>query len=146
MITETYHDVEIRYRENDNLWAFELGGREKTADSLRGAKQAIDTAPKEKKKVVRFEAYLVGLGRTTLEKVTVGACTKDYKGRPQFWITDAKGSRSKVEAGALLKISAANDVIAQEVRALTVRVIELQKQREQKVEAMEHVDIPTEDA
>lgn len=144
MISETYRNIEIKYRENTNTWVFELGGREKSAGSLREAKDTIDKAPKPKREVVRFQAYLLSWSDSRIEEVTVGAASKDYRGKPQFWISN-NGQRSKESATNLVKINDVNNVIVEEMRALSQQIVTLQAERTAKAEKLERVDIPDDD-
>jgi hypothetical protein len=57
-VVVTYQGIEITYHEQDNLWVFELRGRERKVGSLAQAKEAIDKpAPEGKKKFERIAAY-----------------------------------------------------------------------------------------
>ena len=66
---KVFHDgVEIEYRESDNQWFFELRGRERKADSLKAAKEAIDKPePKPKKK---FEPIAGWMTERNMERRT----------------------------------------------------------------------------
>lgn len=141
IIRQAYQGVEIEYRENTDNWVFELGGRERTAPSLKQAKSVIDSAPKPKKQVVRFQAYLIGWAETKIEEVTVGAASKDYRGRPQFWVSGSEG-RSKQDANALVKKNETNERVLAEVRSLSDQIVSLQKERSAKIALLERVDIP----
>lgn len=143
MIKETYQDVQIEYRENDNAWIFELGGRERVAKSLREAKNAIDTAPKPKKQAVRFQAYLISWD-SKIEEVTVGAASKNYRGQPQFWVSN-DGQRSKEDAARLVKMNGANAPIIAEIQRLSGEINGLIEQRTAQIALLERVDIPTEE-
>ena len=144
-IAVTHHDVEITYVEDANNWRYELGGREKFAKSLNEAKHAIDSAPKPKKAVVRFQAYLLAWGDTKVEEVTVGTLSKDYRGRPQFWISNNGGDRSKEDAMKLVKINDANNALVKEMRQLSQQIVTLQAERSAKAQLLERIDIPVED-
>jgi hypothetical protein len=59
-LTVTFRDVPITYREYENNWCFVLRGRERTAASLKEAKEAISKpAPKKGKPFQKFEAWCV---------------------------------------------------------------------------------------
>jgi len=47
--TVMYNGIAVGYYESDNQWTFELRGRERTVDSLKAAKEAIDKPVEEKK-------------------------------------------------------------------------------------------------
>lgn len=141
LIRQVYQDVEITYHENSNRWVFELSGKERYASSLREAKEAIDKAPKFKRVVARFPALLVGWGGDKLDEVMVGALSKDFKGRPQFWVSN-DGTRSKESVDQLIKLNDANAPLIAEARRMTEQINELKKQRAEKIAAMERVDVP----
>jgi len=145
IIKYTHQDVEITYLESSNQWRFELGGKERTAPSLKAAKDAIDNAPKPKRAVTRFPAILVGWAGDKLDKVTVGAFSKDYRGKPQFWVSN-DGTRSKENAEHLIKLNDANAPLIAEAREITHQINELKQQRAITIGAMERVDIPTDEA
>lgn len=142
-ITIAHEGVEISYRESDDQWVFELGGRERTAKTLREARQVIDNAPKPKKAVTRFQAYLVGWLANTIDEVTVGAFSRDYRGDPQFWISN-NGTRCKERASQLMKINDHNNALVADWTLLTEQIEKLTKERSLKVAAMERVDVPVE--
>lgn len=139
IIKQVYKDVEIAYWENADNWHFELDGKELTTKSLRQAKDTIDNAPKPKRAVTRFKALMLSWG--DLKEVTVGAFSKDWRGRPQFWVSD-EGQRSKENATKLIKINEANAPIVAEIQALSRQITALQQEREAKTELLERVDIP----
>jgi outer membrane murein-binding lipoprotein Lpp len=69
-LTVTFRDVPITYRERENVWRFVLRGRERTAGSLKEAKEIIGKpAPKKGKPFQKFEAWYV-CGHS-IESVTV---------------------------------------------------------------------------
>lgn len=142
-IATTHDGVGISYRESDDQWIFELGGRERTAKTLREARQVIDNAPKPKKAVTRFQAYLVGWSANTIDEVTVGAFSKDHRGDPQFWISN-NGTRSKERASQLMKVNDHNNALVADWVMLTEQIEQLTKERSLKVAAMERVDVPVE--
>lgn len=41
-MTTTHNGIEIEYLEREDLWQFELYGRERKVESLAAAKEAID--------------------------------------------------------------------------------------------------------
>lgn len=143
MITETYQSVQIEYRENTNDWRFELGGRERVVKSLREAKDAIDKAPKPKKQAVRFQAYLISWN-AKIEEVTVGAASKNYRGQPQFWVSN-DGQRSKEDASRLVKMNDANAPIIAEIQRISGEIDALVEQRTAQIALLERVDIPSEE-
>lgn len=113
------------------------------AKSLRQAKDAIDKAPKPKKQVVRFQAYLISWD-SKIEEVTVGAASKGYRGNPQFWISN-DGQRSKEDAARLVKINDTNAPIIAEIQRLSGEINGLIEQRTAQVALLERVDIPSEE-
>lgn len=143
-LTTEYNGVEIKYSERNNQWVFELKGREKSADSLADAKGVIDHTPKEQKKVTRFEAYLSPFMVGVIEISTVGACSKNYRGNAEFWITNSDGKRSKEPAERILKITPENDRLVVNANQLVKQIREFSHQWAALVASMERVDIPQE--
>jgi hypothetical protein len=139
-----YIGVDITYHEGLDQWVFELGGRERSAKTLREARQAIESAPKQKKAATRFQAYLVGFMGNSINEVTVGAASEGYRGDPKFWVSN-NGTRSKERAVQLMKVNEHNQRLVAEWQRLKDQIEQLIKERSQTVAAMERIDIPVDD-
>ena len=139
-----YKDVLITYRESQNLWVFELGGKERSLSTLRQAKDAIDKAPKPKREAVRFKAYLLDWMLTKISVATVGAFSKDYRGKPQFWVSSGNG-RSKTDAAMLVKMNDVNESVITRIRELSDEIVRLQTERATLAGTLERIDIPADD-
>lgn len=144
MIRETYKDIEIRYHENSNDWVFEAKNRERSYASLLHAKRAIDDLPPDKKKVERFDAYLVNSLASSIKLVSVGAYVPRKPGSYSsegFWVT-CDGQRGKESPQTLIKVTPTNDALVAEANALTVEIRRLNKERAAKIAEMERIGIP----
>lgn len=101
-ISVTYDGVDINYIERSNTWNFELRGRERHADSLKSAKEAIDKPePKQKIPFTRIPAWMVtgafsGHKSTQFVRVEITSIaeTEGYGGILDFWIV-SDGDRAK---------------------------------------------------
>jgi hypothetical protein len=129
-IKTTYRETEIIYLEDPNRWRFTANGRERSAESLVKAREAIDRAldevrEKKQKPWEPFEAYFAkgyrdeGFVRV---RVTSVAEERSYSSEPKFWISkpDAKGKpeRSKESASSLFKLCAENEALITEMGKL----------------------------
>jgi hypothetical protein len=118
-LTVTYHDIEITYREWENDWSFVLRGRERTAPSLKEAKETIDRpAPKKGKPFQKFEAWHVDHG--TVETVTVLfiAGGAHWRGGPQVRVRFSKQDERNVEAASVYPKTDHNDKLVSLVQEL----------------------------
>ena len=138
----TYNEIEITYREDGNDWEFELRGRTRTAESLAKAKELIDKEPAEKKKPFpRFKAYKISYNReVSVVNITSGA-DEGYGGK-QFWIVDAKGSRSKEQAKYLYPVNPKNDALLVDRREIEAKMTALSNELEAVTKKMETATMP----
>jgi hypothetical protein len=132
-LTVTYDGVEIRYEERSDRWKFCLRGRERSADSLAKAKEAIDKPePKEKKPFERISAYYQKGWGGGFIKVQITSIAEDspYGSRTDVWINN-EGTREKKPASSLYAITPANEkLIADWTVAETQRKALEQEQRD----------------
>lgn len=111
-IAIVYNNVEIIYDENDNVWRFELRGRQRSTESLAKAKEAIDKPlPVGKKKFERFSAYLArhDSGFKIVE-VTSIADGPSWRNKTEVWIT-FDGNRQKVGLDDLYAVTPENEAL-----------------------------------
>lgn len=129
-VTTTYHDVEIAYDEQANVWRFIARGHERKSSSLALAKEAIDKPdPTEKKPFDKRQAWMLKSFGNPVE-VTVTSTAAGGYGGDSYWITEGK-TRSKMAAHYLYEKSHKNDAIVSEL-------IDLKKAQEalnQKIES-----------
>jgi pyocin large subunit-like protein len=121
------HDgIEIRYVEGEDVWRFELRGRERSSESLAKAKEAIDKPePKERKPFTRFKAYRSSYGeRYVVVEVTSFADTPFWSGT-QYWVTGDK-KREKVSHRNLYPVNEHNTPLVEQIAELSKQVDELQ--------------------
>lgn len=126
-----YRGATIQYLEADNVWqAFPPPAEGETSttaltprgvQSLTAAKQAVDkfldAETKVKAKSARKKAYLMR-HETSLVTVTSCADSRDYAGKPEFWVVDEKGRRSKESLTVLKEVSPSNDQLLREMKSL----------------------------
>ena len=94
-----YDGVKITYDEKANLWRFTLRGRDRSAESLANAKQAIDKpVPEEKAKpfkripAIKVESYVPNF---YFGEITSIAETPRYSNRVEVWFTRPDGRRKE---------------------------------------------------
>lgn len=138
-----YRDIEIQYREDDDRWRFEHGGREKSAATLREARDLIDKLPKKPFK--RFEClYGVGWARPEYINVTVTSMAEGFGINGEYWIsyTDDKHrpTRSKVRRDTLIKLTKINQAIIQQMQDLADQSDVLNRQIGELSTSLERID------
>lgn len=141
-IKVTHNDVEITYNEDKSRWEFTLRGRERYAESLAKAREAIDKpppSPKEEEPFERVEAYYMRyyddiVGAT----VTITSIAEARYGGCFVWIVNnehgrwgRKGTREKTAAQLLYPVNAHNTAIIEELKALHAKKVELGNQIEE---------------
>lgn len=103
-----HRGVEITYDEYADVWKFELRGRERSAKSLKNAKETIDKPePKSKKPFTPVKAYYIQSHSTSVKAVEITSLAEE-SGRPKAWTKDKHGSREKVSLSDLYEVSAHN--------------------------------------
>jgi hypothetical protein len=123
-ITIQHGGVEILYMETENKWRFELRGRERFAESLAKAREAIDK-PEPKPKGKPFEGIKAYIEKGRWDKgpefrvIEVTSIAETRYGRPEVWITDS-GDRKKVHADTVFAITGDNDVLIADLKNLNV--------------------------
>src|ERR1700676_2999182 len=101
-ITFEYEGITITYIEDTDKWNFELRGRERNADTLKGAKEIIDKPdPVKKKTFARIPGYRVSSRiwdktAKNFTKVEVTSVADKTYGHPEVWVTEEDKSRSKI--------------------------------------------------
>jgi hypothetical protein len=136
-VKAVYGGIEIEYLEDNNRWRFELRGRERTVDTLRLAKYAIDKpAPKDKseKPFTPIEAYIYRqYDAVKFQRVTVTSVAETTRtsGEREVWISN-NGKRSKEQASSLFLITATNDAsivsiyrLQNQIKALEAQILSL---------------------
>lgn len=129
----TYGGIDIAYNEEQDRWEFELRGRERFADSLAKAKEAIDKPePKTAKKFVPVRAIM-----NTYSSVYVGTITSiadSGYGPQQVWFTrDSDKRRSKEPLSAMKEFNEANRKLVAEHDALQKEADTLRKKAEHRL-------------
>lgn len=112
-----YQGIEINYVEGDNTWRFELRGRDRSAESLAKAKEAIDKQPKEKRtEFPRFDCYKQQRYEDSgYEIVTVTSIAEKGYGGEQFWISNGK-DRSKEQMHSLFPVNEQNTALVEQIK------------------------------
>lgn len=125
----THNGVEITYNESQDHWEFLLRGRQRNAQSLAKAKEAIDKEPVEARKKMEPIKIFMNEGYGSRPRLTRGLLTsfdRQY-GTPAAWIT-INGKRSKERLERLFLDTPEN-------AAMIMKIFEVQKQ----IEALETV-------
>lgn len=124
-ISVTHQGINIVYRESDNKFVFELRGRERSVDSLREAREAINKpAPKDKKEFKRIDAWY----SSYRERYTKVQVTSIVDGRfDECWIADGK-NRSKTRLSSVYPCGPKNDEVVAKVNALKDDIQRIEKQ------------------
>jgi hypothetical protein len=145
LVKVTYDGVEITYNESRDRWTFELRGRERSAESLAKAKEAIDKPePKEKAPFARISAYMKSYGDymksygDKFQKVEVTSVAEDDYGTPRVW-TVRNGDRRKERADSLYCANAKNESLIAEYEALQTEIKALEEKSRALVNKMETI-------
>lgn len=139
-----YGGIEITYDERENVWRFELRGRERSAESLAKAKETIDK-PEPNKKANTFErrkAYFREYGSFKVVEVT-SVAEPGYRSGDVFWILNGK-NRSKEAGYKLWEYSAENTATVEQIKSLENQVKNLNEQIKKLEEGMGRIVVPKE--
>lgn len=133
-ITVRHSGVTIVYRTEDNRWAFELRGRQRSTESLTKAKEAIDKPVDEKteKPFQRIKVYVnarYGNSEYTEAEVTSLAEGSRYSGGQCVWIQSGK-KRAKEYAYNCYPITEANASLVREMKQIDAEIERLHGQRD----------------
>lgn len=145
-ITVEHSGIVITYDEAANLFRFTLRGRERSAESLAKAREAIDKPVKVKgKPFERFQAWFTQYG--SVQKVEV---TSIAEGGSHVWISFPEGNRgymnrSKVATLFVYPCNGTNDTIANQILVLGLKREELRKQMDALQKELKHYVPPTEE-
>jgi len=132
---KTIHNkIEIEYREATNRWHFELRGRQRSAESLVKAREAIDKPvdTKEEKPFKRIKVYTSGRYHADyndsfkLGEVTSIAEPAAYERTQHVWVT-IDGRREKRAAECCFPVTEPNTAI---IETLAEKNKEINKLRE----------------
>jgi len=127
-IKSEHAGIEITYNESTDRWVFELRGREKSAESLRLAREAIDKPePKDKKPFTRIEAFKKDYQRG-FTKVTVTSIAESGYGGRNVWILQNK-NRSKESAFTIFPVNEHNVNLIRQWESLSVEIKALESKR-----------------
>ena len=146
-LTVMYQDIPIEYSEDRNQWVFTIRGRERWADSLKAAREAIDKpAPKDKKPFTPIVVWKDGGLRWSNNagfvqiKIT-SLAESDYAGRPNVWLSDGK-DRRKESIASLYADCPHNTTKIQQIHALRAEVAAIKKNIGELIEGLTPVVLP----
>lgn len=132
-----YAGVLIEYNEADNVWEFNVRGRDRQATSLENAKKAIDRPePKEKPPFERVEVFYMASYRDPV-RVTVTSQAISRYGQDRYRIIS--GPNSKVEvvnARDLYGDTPSNRAAAQNLQSIRTQIEKLNKESNRIQESM----------
>lgn len=159
-ITVEHGGITITYDERRNLFCFELRGRERTADSLAKAREAIDKPVKEKTKPFeRFKAWWNGSWASSssgwkqveVTSIAQGAYGNDH----EVWINipgDEEGRfrrispvRQKTRAESVFPCNEKNDALVAQMLEFHKQASAIQEQADKLVKGLKPYVIPKED-
>jgi hypothetical protein len=125
-----YKGVIITYDEPENIWRFELRGRQRRADSLASVKKSIDAPVKEKgPPFTRFQAYYdAGWRNFQMCEVTSIADETRY-GEAEVWCYNSRssyGNRFKTQASRIYPTDENNAKVICEIMAIMDTIKKLQ--------------------
>lgn len=149
-----HHGTIITYDEGRDLFCFELRGRQRTAESLRKAKEAIDAPPpKQRKPFARFKAWnrqSVSWGTSDYVEVEVTSIAEErYAGQAmEVWINNSVAQyrqRAKVSVYDIFPRNEKNDAIIAEWKERHERIKALQTEQQATVKKLKPYVIPKED-
>ena len=148
-LTVVYDGITISYDERDDVFRFILRGRNRSANSLRQAKEFIDKPVPESVKKKTFEptqAYYQGRysGDFAFEEVTVTSVAEDSRHGISLWIKDANGNRSKEGTYAVFLKNDANAKIIQQIKDITKQINDLEEQRSTLKDSMAKFEVEKE--
>lgn len=129
---ETYRDIEIEYNEPNNNWEFTLRGRERTASSLKLAKEAIDkpVPASEKEKFEPVKGWLIPYCNAEPEQVTVTSVAQRY-GSNHVRVRRASRTGATLEhADRFYPLNEHNALVVDEIKQITKEIGALAKKRE----------------
>jgi hypothetical protein len=138
-----YHSVEIEYRESENKWYFELRGRERSAHTLKDAKEIIDKPePKEKSTFKRVNAIRIGYSPNDIEFIEVTSIAEKgrYDRETSFW-TVANGNRQKRDGRSIYSDNEFNRAVVAKIQSLAKEIETLEKQQKELVQSMSHLEL-----
>lgn len=142
----THNEIEITYNEDKDRWDFELRGRQRSAESLAKAKEAIDKEPVEKRKQVfpRFAAYLKKNWEGYVTVTVTSMADAGYRGGIYFWIAMKDGTRQKEGAESLFPVNEKNTSIIAEIARLDAMVAALKEKISAQQGKLQSATVPKE--
>lgn len=157
-ITQTYRDVEVTLREDENTWSFTVNGRQRSAPTLPKAREYIDNALDEVKagKVKAWEPFMAWTdhGFGGLRKVKVTSQAERSYSNPEFWTVDqdakdhrgrTKPERKKISINWLYEDTDANAERVRQIEDYNKRVAALNDEQEKVKGALTKMPIPSSD-
>lgn len=142
-LTITHDGIVITYDERDDLFHFTLRGIERSSDSLRKAKQAIDKpAPKDKKAFTPIQAWFCRWSRDP-EMVTITSLVEKTYREQQVWIKNSKGQRSKEGISNFKEASESNAAIIESIRAASKEIERITESRRSMEKSLTPLQIDT---
>lgn len=147
IIKLTHNGVEIVYDEKDNLFRFELRGRQRSATSLLKAKEAIDKQPTEKEKKAAFQRTrcwtkenMWSRGGSEWRIIEATSVADGYTGA-YVWTVDGQKQRAKYRASDLVPCSPENDRKIEELRQAEKQIAELDERNSKAWEKLPRLEI-----
>ena len=142
-ITVIHSGIEITYDENNNVWKFELRGRERKAESLVKAKEAIDKPePISKKKFEPIAGFMLsGPYNKEFEDVSVTSIVERGFGLGTYVWVSKNGSRSKERLRNVYQDSPENRQTLSELLDIINQMTKLEEIKDKKIQSLKPVDI-----
>lgn len=117
-IEVTHSGTTITYNENKDKWEFTLRGRDRSADSLAGAKASIDKpVPAEKvKPFQKVDAWFFDYLDDPKKVQVTGVAESRHLEMPEVWITSKEGRKKVKVRNTLYRSDDKNDMIVSQMK------------------------------
>lgn len=143
-----YEGIEITYNEPKDIWQFELRGRERSAESLAKAKEAINkpVADKASSAFKRTPAYATS-GYRWDSSFTVGEVTSiaDVSYGTQYvWFVSQSGKRAKVRHDCTCLATPQNSALITSIESLIAECKALDSKGRALYEKLAKIPLPKE--
>jgi hypothetical protein len=137
-----YYDITISYSEQNNRWEFELRGRERYAESLAKAKEAIDKPVFDKsgKKFIPVRAILRDYSGAHPGTIT-SIAESSYRSQQVWFVRDDDKRRSKENLSSMREESESNLRLLEESTTLCAEADVLIEKAHSKRESMKPIKI-----
>lgn len=141
-----YNGTEITYNEANARWEFTLRNRDRYAETLTKAREAIDKpVPEKAKPFERVQCWYEGYDGW--EKVMVTSVAERRWGdQYKLWVMDSKKNRSKQWNTSLFPCGPCNNEVVAAISTLKTQINELTDKRDKLKNHMTHLHVQEEES